>query len=116
VLDPIKRLLGRGGEGNRPPEPVEDRFPVEIPESGSERVTIVVSRVSTYDEMMDLINELYEGNILIIDVKPLLKRRGEHERAIEELKRTVVSLGGFVGVIKDTVILATADNVDVERR
>ncbi|WP_456481716.1 cell division protein SepF [Methanopyrus sp.] len=114
MLGFLKKIFG---EGESSKNPVLEDFLEEEEEERPEqsKVTIVVSRVQEPSDLEELMNELYQGNVLILDVKPLLDRDG-HEDVIQELKRTAVSLGGFVGVIKDTVLLVTSDSVDIERR
>ncbi|WP_457619683.1 cell division protein SepF [Methanopyrus sp.] len=114
MLGFLKKIFGEGDNSKGPT--LEDFLEEEEEERLQHpKVTIIVSRVQDPSDLEELMNELYQGNVLILDVKPLLDHDG-HEDIIQELKRTAVSLGGFVGVIKDTVLLVTSDNVDIERR
>ncbi len=104
----LSTVLGTsdGESESIPPEDMEDQEP---------SLKIVVSRVTEASELEELLEELYDGNVLILDLAPLMER-GDHEDVVRELKRTAIGLGGFIGVIRDTVVLVTADNVDIEKR
>jgi SepF-like predicted cell division protein (DUF552 family) len=105
----LRRLLS--GSEDQEAEPL----PPDLEGEREPTLKIVVSRVTDASELDELIEELYDGNVLILDLGPLM-RRGEHERAVRELKRTAIGLGGFIGVIRDTVVLVTSDNVEIEKR
>ncbi|WP_457614640.1 cell division protein SepF [Methanopyrus sp.] len=113
MLGFLKKIFSEGENSKGPI--LEDFLDEEEERSRQPKVTIIVSRVQDPSDLEELMNELYQGNVLILDVKPLLDH-DSHENVIREIKRTAVSLGGFVGVIKDTVLLVTSDSVDIERR
>lgn len=60
--------------------------------------------------------ELSEGNIIIIDIKPLADRSmNELKHAIDEIKDICTSMGGDIAGITEYHLLLTPPNVKIER-
>ena len=60
--------------------------------------------------------ELSEGNIVIIDIKPLADRSmNELKHAVEEMREICTSMGGDIAGITEYHLILTPPNVKIER-
>lgn len=60
--------------------------------------------------------ELSEGNIVIIDIKPLADRSmNELKHAVEEMREICISMGGDIAGITEYHLILTPPNVKIER-
>ena len=60
--------------------------------------------------------ELSEGNIVIIDIKPLADRSmNELKHAVEEMREICISMGGDIAGITEYYLILTPPNVKIER-
>ncbi len=60
--------------------------------------------------------ELSEGNIVIIDIKPLADRSmNELKHAVDEMKDICISMGGDIAGLTEYHLILTPPNVKIER-
>jgi SepF-like predicted cell division protein (DUF552 family) len=116
----IKDWLGRlsGGEKSKVLE--EDYAELEIPEGVAQfEIPARYVRVCKLKGFADIdvsARELSEGNIVIMDIKPLAERSmNELRHAVDEMKDICISMGGDIAGLSEYHLILTPPNVKIER-
>ncbi|MQY69080.1 MAG: DUF552 domain-containing protein [Hadesarchaea archaeon] len=118
----MKRLLG--GKPKVKPETVEEVPIMEIEEKSVSRPKGVSALEPIYIKSMELhslvdvqevSDELRAGNIMILDISMLMNQDpAELKRAIDQLKGICQAIGGDVGRLTESKVLATPRFVNIQ--
>ena len=119
-MESLKRLF-RGGP--KRPETVGEEIPVlEIEEAGKARGLSEIEPI--YVKSMDLqslvdvqgaADELRVGNIVVLDITPLMNQDpAELKRAIDQLKGIAQGVGGDIGRLSESKVIATPKFVKIQ--
>ncbi len=92
-------------------EDYEDEIRDETPSS-----YIKIAELSGLDMMPELKKQVYDGNILMIDVSPAKKDKMTFDRAIKELKQVVIDVHGDVAMIKEDQVIVTPRGIRIDRQ
>ena len=66
-------------------------------------------------DVQDIANELQDGNIVIVDITPMLDEDpSELKRAVDQLKGICQGMGGDVGRLSETKVIATPKFVRIQ--
>ena len=77
---------------------------------------IKVTKLKGFADIDVSARELSEGNIVIVDIRPLADRSTKELRhAVDELKDICLSMGGDIAGITEYHIIMTPPNVKIER-
>ncbi len=116
----IKDILGRisGFEGA---EDGGDDY-LELDEEGefaqfdTPARSIKVCKLKGFADVDIAARELSEGNIVIIDIKPLADRSmNELKHAVDEMKDIAISMGGDIAGLTEFHLILTPPNVKIDR-
>ncbi len=77
---------------------------------------IKIAELSGLELMPELKKQVYEGNILMIDVLPAKKDKLVFDRAIKELKQVVNDVHGDIAMIKEDQVIVTPRRVRIDRQ
>ncbi len=65
----------------------------------------------------EIIKDVREGNILIMNIKPLASKNLEIlKRSIDEIKTNSLSLGGDIGLLSEDRVIVTPRNIKIIRK
>jgi SepF-like predicted cell division protein (DUF552 family) len=77
---------------------------------------IRVAEIDSYENIRELSNFVYEGNILILDFSPIMNDDLSMKRIITELKRLVEDVDGDLAGISKNMLLVAPKSVTIDRR
>ncbi|MDR6223603.1 cell division protein SepF [Methanococcoides alaskense] len=76
---------------------------------------IRVAELTNLNELPDLKKEIYNGNILMIDISNIKADKLMLDRALKDLKDVVIDVHGDIAGIKDDQVLVTPTGVKIDR-
>jgi uncharacterized protein len=74
-----------------------------------------VAEIRKYDELRELANYVYQGNMLILDFSPLKDEEIILKRVTTELKRLVTDVGGDIAGLGKSTLLVTPTGMRIDR-
>lgn len=86
---------------------------------GAERrrgIEIKVAEIDTFEDVRQLSNYVYDGNILILDFSAIMNDDLTLKRIVTELKRLVEDVDGDLAGISKNLLLVAPKNVNIDRR
>jgi SepF-like predicted cell division protein (DUF552 family) len=81
----------------------------------SRGMQIKVAEIDSYEDIRDLTNYVYEGNILILDFSAIINDDLSLKRIITELKRLVEDIDGDMAGINKNLLVVTPKKVSIDR-
>lgn len=75
-----------------------------------------VADISGLDDLPELKKEVYNGNMLIVDVSRARKDKLTLERTIKELKQVVGDVHGDIAGVEENLIVVAPAGVRIDRR
>jgi len=94
----------------------EMEFPDEGAALSGARSIVKVAEINGYDDLSELTDELYNGNILVIDFTMMANDDLELKRVIGELKSVAKDTGGDVAGISKNMLAATPGGIKISRK
>ncbi len=94
----------------------EMEFPDEGAALSGARSIVKVAEINGYDDLAELTDELYNGNVLIIDFTMMANDDLELKRVIAELKSVAKDTGGDVAGIAKNILMATPRGIKISRK
>ena len=76
---------------------------------------IRVAELTNLNELPGLKKEIYDGNILMIDISNIKADKLLLDRALKDLKDVVVDVRGDIAGIKDDQVLVTPTGIRIDR-
>lgn len=77
---------------------------------------IKIAELSGLEMMPELKKQIYDGNILMIDVLPAKKDKMVFDRAIKDLKAVVNDVHGDIAMIKEDQVIVTPRGMRIDRQ
>ncbi len=74
-----------------------------------------VAEIRKYDELRELANYVYQGNMLILDFSPLKNEEIILKRVTSELKRLVTDIDGDIAGLGKNTLLVTPTAMRIDR-
>ncbi|MEM3518880.1 MAG: cell division protein SepF [Candidatus Hadarchaeales archaeon] len=116
-LRSLKRFFEKPAE--KEPEEVKEVPVVELEESmpspTPEPVYIKSLELKNQVEVQDVISEVQSGNIMIVDLAPLLSQDpAQVKQAIDQLKGASSRIGGEIGKLTDSKIIMTPKFIKIK--
>lgn len=115
----LDNILGRGKKAKSEAEEYEelDLSEFEGGFKGEPANTFIrVAELSGLDIVPKFKKELYEGNILIIDVAASKQDKLLFDRSIKDLKQVVSDVHGDIAMIKEDQVIVTPRGVRIDRQ
>lgn len=116
VKDYLNKLLGTESTAGISDDYLELDEGGEFTQFDTPSRSIKVCKLKGFADIDISARELSEGNIVIIDIKPLADRSmNELKHAIDEMKDICLSMGGDIAGITEYHLILTPPNVKIER-
>ncbi|RLF50019.1 MAG: hypothetical protein DRN20_00430 [Thermoplasmata archaeon] len=77
---------------------------------------VKIAEIYSYDDVVRLLDQVYEGNILILDYTPIINDELALRRIVEELKSVVRDTGGDVAGIGRNMLMVTPTGIKIDRK
>lgn len=79
-------------------------------------IEVKVAEIDSYEDIRQLSNYVYEGNILILDFSAIINDDLSLKRIITELKRLVEDIDGDMAGINKNLLIVTPKRVTIDRK
>lgn len=108
----LDRLLGKGGE--------EEYVEVDLgqfEEAASDRKDMMlrVAELSKPEVLSEIKQEIYAGNIVLVDISLMKRDKAALDRSIGELRAAVEDVSGDIAGIGDDLVVAVPAGVRIDR-
>jgi SepF-like predicted cell division protein (DUF552 family) len=122
-MNTLKKIFTKKAPAKRSPVEVREEIPViEITETPTPRglgeiepILIKSMDLQSVIDVQDIANELQDGNVVIVDITPMLDEDpAELKRAVDQLKGISQGIGGDVGRLSESKIIATPKFVRIQ--
>jgi SepF-like predicted cell division protein (DUF552 family) len=80
------------------------------------RMHVAVGEIQRYEDLKNLTDYVYGGNVLILDFSAISEQEVLLKRVTNELKRITDDIGGDVAGIGSNLMVVSPNGVNVERR
>ncbi len=116
ILKPLKKLVEGGHvmEGEYL-DLGEYTFDEDVALGNPPRALVKVAEVYRYEDLSDLTNQLYNGNILILDYSSIANDELTLKRITNDLKSVAKDTNGDVAAIGKSFLMATPAGVKIDR-
>lgn len=118
LRDFLDRILGGPDYGGSPP--IEDYVELEIPKGDYASSTpsrfVKVCKLKGFADVDSVVRELGDGNIVVLDIKPLAERSmNELKHAVDEVKDIVLSVGGDIAGLSEYNLIITPSGIKIDK-
>jgi SepF-like predicted cell division protein (DUF552 family) len=77
---------------------------------------IRVAEIHKYEDLKEFAGYVYDGNMLILDVKPLMQDEIQLKRATNDLRKLAQDVGGDIAGLGESFIMLCPTGIKVDRR
>lgn len=116
ILKPLKKLVegGHVQEGEYL-DLGEMTFEEEVALGNPAKCLVRVAEVYRYEDVSELSNQVYNGNILVLDYGALANDELTLKRITSELKAQARDINGDVAVLGKNMLMATPSGIKIDR-
>jgi uncharacterized protein len=86
------------------------------PTLGKGHLVIKVAEIAGFEDLRELSNLIYEGNILILDFTSIANDELALKRTLSELKRLVADTGGDIAGISQNLLMIAPKTVAIDKQ
>ena len=79
------------------------------------KMSIKVAELHRYEDLGDLTNQVYSGNILLLDFTPIANDNLTLRRITNELRAVSRDIGGDLAGISKNLLMVTPEGVKIDR-
>ena len=79
-------------------------------------IEVKVAEIDSYEDIRELSNYVYEGNILLLDFSAIMNDDLSLKRIVTELKRLVEDIKGDMAGVSKNLLIITPKNVHIDRK
>ena len=114
----IDKLLGSSTKASSRPEDYTEIDFIkyeEVLEDEPAETYVKIAEVSNINQVSQLKQEIYNGNILIVDISNI---RGDdllRDRVLKELKDVVIDVHGDIAGVKGSTVIVTPTGIKIDR-
>jgi SepF-like predicted cell division protein (DUF552 family) len=83
--------------------------------SGSAEIVLRVADLNKIDVLPEIKQEIYAGNIILIDITGLKRDKAALDRAISELKKAADDVSGDIAGIGDDLVALVPNGIKIDR-
>ncbi len=115
----LEKLIGSGKKAKSEAEEYQELDLSEFEEGFKDEPTsmfIRVAELTGLDIMPQLKKEVYEGNVVIIDVSPAKHDKLLFDRAVKDLKQVVNDVHGDIALVKEDQVIVTPRSIRIDRQ
>ncbi len=104
------------------PSPSTDYIDLEEYTAGSElfdqtaSMMVRVAELSKYDDLREMANYVYQGNLLLLDFSPIAQDEIVLRRVTSDLKKLVSDINGDIAGLGKTMMIVAPTGVKIDRR
>jgi uncharacterized protein len=116
-----KGLLGKVF-GGKPAEAEEEYTEIDLGDmeqsvgSGPAETYVRVAELSSLAQIPELKREIYNGNIVVVDISPVKGDSLTRDRALKDLKQVATDVRGDIAMItNDNLIVVTPMSIKIDR-
>lgn len=84
-------------------------------EEAPAKMYVRVAQLTSLNELPELKKEIYDGNIIIIDISLIKNDKLTSERAIKDLKQVAADVHGDIVGVGDDYVIVTPMSVKIDR-
>ena len=88
----------------------------KIDEKTSAKMHVAVGEIQRYDDIKQLSDYVYGGNVLILDFSPVSDEEVILKRITDELRRIADDIGGDIAGIGNNLMIISPSGVKIDRR
>lgn len=107
----LDKLMGRTGE--------EDYAEVDLGQfdevAGAPEMVLRVAELSKVEVLPEIKQEIYAGNIVLVDIAGIKRDKAALDRAIGELKKAVEDVSGDIAGIGDDLVALVPSGIRIDR-
>ena len=115
----LDKFLGSGKKSKSDTEEYQELDLSEFEEGFEGEPTgtyIRIAELTGLEMMPELKKQIYQGNIIMIDVSPAKHDKLVFDRAIKDLKQVVSDVHGDIAMIKEDQVIVTPRGVRIDRQ
>lgn len=113
----LEKLIGTGTKEMPEVEEYQELDLSEFEEDLKEDGTFVrIAELSGLEILQELKKQIYDGNILIIDVLPSKNDKLLFDRVVKSLKQVVNDVHGDIAMIKEDQVIVTPHGIRIDRQ
>ena len=79
-------------------------------------MSVRIAELTGLEVLNELKKQVYDGNILIIDVVPSKNDKMLFDRVVKSLKQVAIDVNGDIAMVKDEQVIVTPGNVRINRQ
>jgi SepF-like predicted cell division protein (DUF552 family) len=83
--------------------------------SGSSQIMLRMADLAKIEIMPEIQQEIYNGNIVLVDIGRIKRDKTALDKAIAELKKTVEEVSGDIAGIGDDLVAVVPDGIKIDR-
>jgi SepF-like predicted cell division protein (DUF552 family) len=108
----LDKLMGKPGE--------EDYVEIDLAQfeevsAGPQETFIRVAELNAIEILPDIKKEIYDGNIILLDISLMKRDRTLLDRAIGELRNAVEDVQGDIAGVGDDLVVITPASIKIDR-
>ncbi|UCF12192.1 MAG: cell division protein SepF [Thermoplasmatales archaeon] len=88
----------------------------KLDEKTSAKMHVAVGEIQRYDDIKQLSDYVYGGNVLILDFSPVSDEEVILKRITDELRRIAEDIGGDIAGIGNNLMIISPSGVKIDRR
>ncbi|KXS44987.1 cell division protein SepF [Methanolobus zinderi] len=118
----MAKIMNKIFGGSAKPTTVEDEYTEldltkyeEVLDEEPAETYIRVAELTNLNELTSLKREIYDGNIVMIDISNIKADKLLLDRALKDLKEVVTDVHGDIAGIKDDQVLVTPTGIKIDR-
>jgi SepF-like predicted cell division protein (DUF552 family) len=83
--------------------------------SGPAETYVRVAELASLSQIPELKREVYNGNIVVVDITPIKGDSLTRDRALKDLKQVALDVSGDIAGITDNMIVVTPMSIKIDR-
>lgn len=114
----LDKLIGTGSKETSNVEEYQELDLSEFEDSLLEEnggMSVRIAELTGLEVLNELKKQVYDGNILIIDVVPSKNDKMLFDRVVKSLKQVAIDVNGDIAMVKDEQVIVTPGNVRINR-
>lgn len=115
----LDKLIGSGKKAKSEVEEYQELDLSEFEEGFKDEPTsmfIRVAELTGLDILPELKKQVYEGNVVVIDVSPAKHDKLLFDRAVKDLKQVVTDVHGDIALVKEDQVIVTPRSIRIDRQ
>lgn len=115
----LDKLIGSGKKAKSEVDEYQELDLSEFEEGFKDEPTsmfIRVAELTGLDILPELKKQVYEGNVVVIDVSPAKHDKLLFDRAVKDLKQVVTDVHGDIALVKEDQVIVTPRSVRIDRQ